>query len=277
MTSLASEHTFFEQELEFAPVSAYHSTAVGASSAHFCQQETHLSASSSRQKLCVAVVQFVKAAEAGHLHTDSKYIKPYNIKRRKKTSTMDLILVRAAWFILTGLIMSSLAMGRMTGNNVDGNEINDIFQPLPERRNDNFRFDLANGDETPNRRPSCPSALATRYAPICRPTPGESTRNPCAPAQVPADARWSGTTRTDIQSLKDQTTPTLRTCQRGMTAYTTVSLMSKSTGRMLSLNDVNHCICPGQSANYDLVDSQFDDVDDDTESMSTTYVCNPAR
>jgi hypothetical protein len=59
-----------------------------------------------------------------------------------------------------------------------------------------------------------------------------------------------------------------------MTAYTTVSLMSKSTGRMLSLNDVNHCICPGQSANYDLVDSQFDDVDDDTESMSTTYVCN---
>ncbi len=60
-----------------------------------------------------------------------------------------------------------------------------------------------------------------------------------------------------------------------MTAYTTVSLMSKSTGRMLSLNDVNHCICPGQSANYDLVDSQFDDVDDDTESMSTTYVCNP--
>jgi hypothetical protein len=69
--------------------------------------------------------------------------------------------------------------------------------------------------------------------------------------------------------------PTLRTCQRGMTAYTTVSLMSKSTGRMLSLNDVNHCICPGQSANYDLVDSQFDDVDEETESMSTTYVCNP--
>lgn len=71
--------------------------------------------------------------------------------------------------------------------------------------------------------------------------------------------------------------PALRTCQRGMTAYTTVSLMSKSTGRMLSLNDVNHCICPGQSANYDLVDSQFDDVDDDTESMSTTYVCNPVN
>ena len=71
--------------------------------------------------------------------------------------------------------------------------------------------------------------------------------------------------------------PTLRTCQRGMTAYTTVSLMSKSTGRMLSLNDVNHCICPGQSANYDLVDSQFDDVDEETESMSTTYVCNPVN
>jgi hypothetical protein len=61
---------------------------------------------------------------------------------------MYLILVRAAWFIVTGLIMSSLAMGRMTGNNVDGNEINDIFQPLPEvgvnffvnRRNDNFLF-----------------------------------------------------------------------------------------------------------------------------------------
>lgn len=61
---------------------------------------------------------------------------------------MYLILVRAAWFILTGLIMSSLAMGRMTGNNMDGNEINDIFQPLPEvgvhffvnRRNDNFLF-----------------------------------------------------------------------------------------------------------------------------------------
>jgi hypothetical protein len=60
-----------------------------------------------------------------------------------------------------------------------------------------------------------------------------------------------------------------------MTAYTTVSLMSKSTGRMLSLKDVNHCICPGQSSNYDLVDSQFEDVDDETESMSTTYVCNP--
>lgn len=71
--------------------------------------------------------------------------------------------------------------------------------------------------------------------------------------------------------------PALRTCQRGMTAYTTVSLMSKSTGQMLSLNDVNHCICPGQSANYDLVDSQFDDVDDETESMSATYVCNPLK
>jgi len=45
---------------------------------------------------------------------------------------MYFVLVRAALFILTGLIMSSLAMGRMTGNNVDGNEINDIFQPLPE-------------------------------------------------------------------------------------------------------------------------------------------------
>lgn len=45
---------------------------------------------------------------------------------------MYFVLVRAAFFILTALIMSSLAMGRLTGNNVDGNDINDIFQPLPE-------------------------------------------------------------------------------------------------------------------------------------------------
>jgi hypothetical protein len=45
---------------------------------------------------------------------------------------MYFVLVRAAFFILTGLIMSSLAMGRLTGNNVDGNDINDIFQPLAE-------------------------------------------------------------------------------------------------------------------------------------------------
>lgn len=70
--------------------------------------------------------------------------------------------------------------------------------------------------------------------------------------------------------------PVLRVCQRGMTAYTTVSLFSKSTGTMLSLNDVNHCQCP-EHANYDVVANQFNDIDDDIESMETTYVCSPMR
>ena len=61
-----------------------------------------------------------------------------------------------------------------------------------------------------------------------------------------------------------------------MTAYTTTSLLSKSSVRMMSLSDVNHCTC-SSSANYDVVDSQFEDVDDDTETMSTTYVCNPVN
>ena len=52
--------------------------------------------------------------------------------------------------------------------------------------------------------------------------------------------------------------------------------MSKSTGDILKLEDMNHCICP-QGSNYDLVDSQFEDVDDDTETMTTTYVCNAVR
>lgn len=70
--------------------------------------------------------------------------------------------------------------------------------------------------------------------------------------------------------------PSLPVCKRGMTAYTTVSLMSKTTGQILTQDDNNHCICP-QGSNYDLVDSQFDDVDDETETMSTTYVCNPVK
>ena len=43
---------------------------------------------------------------------------------------------------------------------------------------------------------------------------------------------------------------------------------------MLSLNDVNHCLCPGH-ANYDVVANQFNDIDDDVESMETTYICSP--
>lgn len=43
---------------------------------------------------------------------------------------------------------------------------------------------------------------------------------------------------------------------------------------MLSLNDVNHCQCP-EHANYDVVANQFNDIDDDIESMETTYVCSP--
>jgi hypothetical protein len=70
--------------------------------------------------------------------------------------------------------------------------------------------------------------------------------------------------------------PELETCQRGMTAYTTLSLFSKTTGSLVSLSDVNHCICP-ERANYEVVDSKFDDVDDEIESMETTYVCNPVR
>lgn len=58
---------------------------------------------------------------------------------------------------------------------------------------------------TINRKISCPSVLATRYAPICRPMLEESTRNHCVRVQVRAGARWSGTTKMDIQSLKDQT------------------------------------------------------------------------
>ena len=56
-----------------------------------------------------------------------------------------------------------------------------------------------------NRKASCPSALATRYAPTCRPTPRVSTRNRCAPVRDPTVALWFGTARMDIQSLKDQT------------------------------------------------------------------------
>ncbi|XP_046441280.1 U-scoloptoxin(11)-Sm5a-like [Daphnia pulex] len=178
---------------------------------------------------------------------------------------MYLILVRAAWFILTGLIMSSLAMGRMTGNNVDGNEINDIFQPLPEE----------------TKLPVCTGNTICAY--LQANARGINTQPLCScsgPTRCPLV--WDNEDGHSITQGSDQykycrKAPTLRTCQRGMTAYTTVSLMSKSTGRMLSLNDVNHCICPGQSANYDLVDSQFDDVDDDTESMSTTYVCNALK
>ena len=45
---------------------------------------------------------------------------------------MPFLLIRAALFFLTAILMSPVAMGRLTSNNIDGNDINDIFQPLPE-------------------------------------------------------------------------------------------------------------------------------------------------
>lgn len=45
---------------------------------------------------------------------------------------MYFFLFRVAVFVLTATVMPPVAMGRLTGNNIEGNDINDIFQPLPE-------------------------------------------------------------------------------------------------------------------------------------------------
>ena len=45
---------------------------------------------------------------------------------------MYFFLARVAVFVLTAIMMTPVAMARLTGNNLDGNDINDIFQPLPE-------------------------------------------------------------------------------------------------------------------------------------------------
>lgn len=61
-----------------------------------------------------------------------------------------------------------------------------------------------------------------------------------------------------------------------MRAYTTVSIISKTSGRLLSLKDINHCICP-ERFNYKFIDSMVEDIDEENESMEVIYVCNAVR
>ena len=45
---------------------------------------------------------------------------------------MYFLLVRAAVFVLTAIVIPPVAMGRLSNHNNEGNEINDIFQSMPE-------------------------------------------------------------------------------------------------------------------------------------------------
>jgi len=146
------------------------------------------------------------------------------------------------------------------------NAINDIFHQTPEKAT--------------ARLPECAGNTVCAY--LQANNRGINTQEMCS---CQGDTRcpllWDSDDGHSITQGSDQykycrKAPMLSVCQRGMTAYTTVSLFSKSTGMMLSLNDLNHCLCP-EHANYDNVANQFNDIDDDIESMETTYVCNPMR
>lgn len=148
---------------------------------------------------------------------------------------------------------------------LETNDINDIFSPTPSMGKD---------------LPVCAGNTICAY--LQANSRGINTQPLCS-CQLPhrCPLVWDADDGHSVTQGSDQykycrKAPVLRPCQRGMTAYTTTSLLSKSSGRMLSLSDVNHCTC-SSSANYDVVDSQFEDVDDDTETMSTTYVCNPLK